>query len=121
MSFWDGKKVLVTGGSGFIGSHVVERLLRSYRGVRVTVAGRLSKEGKRNLSEVVRHPGLRVIKGDLRDPRFCHRACKDQDVVLNLAAVVGGVGYNSKHHASLFRDNMALQLSATVETSNAPL
>jgi len=111
VSFWDGKKVLVTGGAGFIGSHVVERLLRGHRDVRVTVAGRMSKEGKRNLSEVARNPYLRVIKGDLRDPRFCRRACKGQDVVLNLAAVVGGVGYNSKHHAGLFRDNMTLQLN----------
>jgi GDP-L-fucose synthase len=110
VSFWDGKKVLVTGGAGFIGSHVVERLLRGHRGVRVTVAGRMSKQGKRNLSEVLRHPGLRLIKGDLRDPRFCRRACKSQDVVLNLAGVVGGVGYNSVHHGGLFRDNMTLQL-----------
>jgi len=111
VSFWDGKKVLVTGGGGFIGSHVVERLLRAHRGVRVTVAGRMSSENKRNLSEVLRNPFLRVIKGDLRDPRFCRKACKGQDVALNLAGVVGGVGYNSRHHASLFRDNMTLQLN----------
>ena len=111
MSFWDRKKVLVAGGGGFIGSHVVERLLRGYKGARVTVAGRMSKENKRNLSEVLRNPYLRMIKGDLRDLRFCRRACKNQDVVLNLAGVVGGVGYNSMHHASLFRDNMMLQLN----------
>ena len=111
MSFWEGKKVLVAGGGGFIGSHVVERLLRNHRGVRVTAAGRMSAENKRNLSEVLRHPGLRVIKGDLRDPRFCRKACKGQDVALNLAAIVGGVGYNSAHHASLFRDNMTLQIN----------
>lgn len=111
MNFWDRKKVLVTGGGGFIGSHVVERLLRKHKEVRVTVAGRMSKENKRNLSEVLRNPYLRTIKGDLRDPRFCRRACKNQDVVLNLAGVVGGVGYNSRHHGSLFRDNMILQLN----------
>ncbi len=111
MSFWDRKKVLVTGGGGFIGSHVVEQLLRRHREVRVTVAGRMSKENKRNLSEVLRNPYLRMIKGDLRNPIFCRRACKGQDVVLNVAGVVGGVGYNSKHHGSLFRDNMTLQLN----------
>ncbi|MDD5301594.1 MAG: NAD-dependent epimerase/dehydratase family protein [Elusimicrobia bacterium] len=111
MSFWDRKKVLVTGGGGFIGSHVVERLLRNHKEVRVTVAGRMSKENKRNLSEVDRNPYLRVIKGDLRNPVFCRRACKGQDVVLNLAGVVGGVGYNSRHHGSLFRDNMTLQMN----------
>ncbi len=111
MSFWDRKKVLVTGGGGFIGSHVVERLLRNHKEVRVTVAGRMGKENRRNLSEVLRNPRLRTIKGDLRDPRFCRRACKNQEVVLNLAGVVGGVGYNSAHHGSLFRDNMTLQLN----------
>jgi GDP-L-fucose synthase len=100
----------VTGGGGFIGSHVVERLLHRHDSVRVTVAGRMSKENKRNLSAVLRNPNMRVIKGDLRDPRFCRRACKGQDIVLNLAGVVGGVGYNSRHHGSLFRDNMTLQL-----------
>ena len=111
MSFWDSKKVLVTGGGGFIGSHVVERLLRHYQGALVTVAGRMSRENKRNLSAVIRNPFLRVIKGDLRDASFCRRACNGQDVVLNLAGVVGGVGYNSKHHSGLFHDNMMLQLN----------
>lgn len=111
MSYWDGKRVLVTGGSGFIGSHVVELLLRRHRPKMVTVAGRMSSEGKRNLSEVARHPALRLIKGDLRDPRFCRKACKGQDVVLNLAGVVGGVGWNSVHPGSLFRDNMTLQIN----------
>ena len=111
MSYWKGKKVLVTGGGGFIGSHVVELLLRRHRPKMVTVAGRMSTENKRNLSEVLRHPALRLIKGDLRDARFCRKACKGQDVVLNLAGVVGGVGWNSVHPASLFRDNMMLQIN----------
>lgn len=109
MSFWDGKKVLVTGGGGFIGSHVVERLVRLHRGVRVTVAARMSPENKRNLAAVLK--SVRVLKADLRDPAACRRACRGQDVVLNLAGVVGGVGYNSRHHGGLFRDNMTLQLN----------
>ncbi len=109
MSFWDRKKVLVTGGGGFIGSHVVERLARLHRGVKITVAARMTPENKRNLAAVLKD--VRVVKADLRDPEACRRACRGQDVVLNLAGVVGGVGYNSVHHASLFRDNMTLQLN----------
>ena len=109
MSYWDKKKVLVTGGSGFIGSHVVERLVKNHRGVRVTVAARMSPENRTNLDAVRRD--IRIAKVDLRDPTACRRACKGQDVVLNLAGVVGGVGYNSVHHGSLFRDNMTLQLN----------
>jgi GDP-L-fucose synthase len=111
VSFWDRKRVLVTGGGGFIGSHVVERLLRDHKTGRVTVASRMSGENKRNLSATAGNKNLRILKGDLRDPGFCRRACRGQDVVLNLAGVVGGVGYNSKHHGSLFRDNMTLQLN----------
>ncbi len=109
MSFWTRKKVLVAGGGGFIGSHVVERLIREHRGVRVTVAARMTPENKRNLAAVIKD--VRIMKADLRDPAVCRRACKGQDVVLNLAGVIGGVGYNSRHHASLFRDNMSLAIN----------
>ncbi|MBI4061190.1 MAG: NAD-dependent epimerase/dehydratase family protein [Elusimicrobia bacterium] len=109
MSFWDRKKVLVTGGGGFIGSHVVERLVLGRRDVRVTVAARMTPENKRNLAAVIGK--IRVVRADLRDLAACRRACRGQDIVLNLAGVVGGVGYNSRHHGSLFRDNMTLQLN----------
>lgn len=104
MSYWRGKRVLVAGGAGFIGSHVSERLVAE--GARVTVVGGFSPEGRRNLSAVLRD--VRRAKADLLDPAACLKVARGQDVVLNLAARVGGVGYNSRHHASLFRDNMAL-------------
>lgn len=107
MSFWSRRKVLVTGGGGFIGSHVVERLVGL--GARVTVAGRMTPENKRNLRAVL--GDIRALKGDLLDPAFCRKACRGQDAALNLAASVGGVGWNVAHPASLFRDNMGLQLS----------
>ncbi len=107
MSFWKGKKVLVTGGTGFIGSHVVELLVAA--GARTTVAARMSDENKGNLKAVAKK--IKLLKGDLGDPKFCRKACKGQDVVLNMAAVVGGVGWNSVHPGSLFRDNMTLQVN----------
>ena len=110
MNFWDRKKVLVAGGGGFIGSHVVEQLVLKHRGVRVTVAARMTPANKRNLAAVIKD--VRVVKADLRDPAACRRACRGQDVVLNLAGVVGGVGYNSRHHGSLFRDNITLAVNA---------
>ena len=109
MSWWDRKTVLVTGGGGFIGSHLVEQLLALAPTARVTVADRMSPEHRRNLAAVIKD--VRVLKTDLLDPAACARACRGQEVVLNLAAKVAGVGYNSRHHATMFRDNMALALN----------
>jgi GDP-L-fucose synthase len=106
LAYWDKKKVLVTGGGGFIGSHVVELLLRSGKGVTVTVADRPSPAKKRNLKAVWKDISFK--KAELSDPRAAVKLCRGQDVVLNLAASVGGVGWNSAHSASLFRDNVAI-------------
>jgi GDP-L-fucose synthase len=106
MGYWDRKKVLVTGGGGFIGSHVVERLLSSGTSVRVTVADRPGPSKKRNLAAVWKD--IRFVKAELSDLKAVERLCRGQDVVLNLAASVGGVAWNSAHPASLFRDNIAI-------------
>ncbi|MBI4347571.1 MAG: NAD-dependent epimerase/dehydratase family protein [Elusimicrobia bacterium] len=108
MSFWDGRRVLVTGGCGFVGSHVVEDLLRRGRDVKITVADNL-KPGRRD--NLPRDADLRVEVADLGDLDECRRICRGQDVVLNLAAKVGGVGYNAKHPGTMFHDNMRLSLN----------
>ncbi|MBI3564019.1 MAG: NAD-dependent epimerase/dehydratase family protein, partial [Elusimicrobia bacterium] len=104
MGFWDRKKVLVTGGGGFIGSHAVERLVAA--GARVTVADHRGPLKRRNLTAVWKD--VDFVHADVDDPRAALRFCKGQDVVINMAASVGGVGWNSTHPASLFRDNMRI-------------
>lgn len=106
MGYWARKKVLVTGGGGFIGSHTVELLVAA--GARVAVADHRGPAKRRNLAAVWKD--IRFVHADLGDAKAARRLCKGQDVVINMAASVGGVGWNSVHPASLFRDNMGIGL-----------
>lgn len=84
---WQGLRVLVTGGHGFVGRQVT-KLLESLP-----------------LSEL-RVP--RSQEADLRDQVVCSEVTKGVDVVIHLAANVGGIGYNLKYPGSLFYDNLLM-------------
>lgn len=75
-------KLLVTGGAGFIGSHLVERLLAA--GDRVRVVDDLSTGKRDNLP---RHEALEFIEGDIRDAGLIDRCAKGMDAVVHLAAI----------------------------------
>ena len=75
--------VLVTGGAGFIGSHIV-RELRA-RGEHVRVLDNFSTGKRANLFEVARD--VELIEGDIRDSDSCIKACKGIDNVYHLAAL----------------------------------
>ncbi len=73
---------LVTGGAGFIGSHLAEELVR--RGHAVRVADDFSTGRRANLADV---PGVEILEGDLADPAVAARAVAGCDVVLHQAAI----------------------------------
>jgi UDP-glucose 4-epimerase len=75
-------KMLITGGAGFIGSHLVERLLAA--GDRVSVVDDLSTGKRENLP---RHAALEFIEGDIRDAGQVERCARGADAVVHLAAV----------------------------------
>jgi len=81
------RRSLVTGGAGFIGSHLVEALLA--RGRHVTVIDDESTGRIENLSAVAGRPRLRYVKGSVADRPLMHDLLADADEVFHLAAAVG--------------------------------
>ena len=81
------KHILVTGGAGFIGSHLTETLLT--RGDRVIVVDDESTGSYANLADVHQHPHLEYIRGDIREPELVARVTAHVDEVYHLAAAVG--------------------------------
>jgi UDP-glucose 4-epimerase len=80
-------RILVTGGAGFIGSHLTEVLLD--RGDQVLVVDDESTGDFANLARVHRHPRLRYVRGDIGDRRLAAEVTAEVDQVYHLAAAVG--------------------------------
>jgi UDP-glucose 4-epimerase len=87
MSERERPSVLVTGGAGFIGSHLVELLLG--QGHSVVAFDDLSTGNRRNIQHLIGRPGFRFEAGSVLDREECHRAIAQTDVVVHLAAAVG--------------------------------
>jgi len=77
-------KILVTGGAGFIGSHLVDRFIE--KGSRVTVFDNLSSGNTEFIENHLENPDFTLIKGDLLDQEAIEKACKDIDFVCHVAA-----------------------------------
>lgn len=79
------KKVLVTGGAGFIGSNLVDSLLLS--GNQVVCLDNFSTGKRENLADSLRNPHFRLIEGDIRNYETCRAAVEGIDIVFHQAAL----------------------------------
>jgi NAD dependent epimerase/dehydratase len=90
MSGWAGRRALVTGGGGFIGSHLVELLVREGADVRVYVHYNARSDwGNLELVPQEVLEAVEVVSGDIADPFSVGRAVAGRDVVFHLAALIG--------------------------------
>lgn len=86
---WKNRKVLVTGADGFIGSHLVETLVREGAEVRAfCLYNSQASRGWLDQSDSEVLSALDVRLGDIRDARFVDEACRDIEVVFHLAALI---------------------------------
>lgn len=79
-------KILVTGGAGFIGSNIVERLLKNGT-EKVRVLDNLSTGFYKNLKSFENNPAFEFIQGDIRDSSTCLQACEGMDIISHQAAL----------------------------------
>ena len=82
------KRILVTGGLGFIGSHLIDGIIPKYE---VTVLDDLTSGRVRNVSRHLKNPSFRFVKGSILDPSGIDVAIRDADAVVHLAAIVSVV------------------------------
>ena len=80
------KSFLVTGGAGFVGSHIVEYLLQ-HGARKVRVLDNLATGSEKNLEPFTRYPAFEFMPGDIRNLATCQEACGDIDYVSHQAAL----------------------------------
>jgi nucleoside-diphosphate-sugar epimerase len=93
---WKGKRVLITGGTSFIGSSLVDALVS--RGAIVRVVDDLSTGRYEYISRLVESGSVEFIKGDLLDAEIATRSVRGIEYLFHLAAIHGGRGYVDLHN-----------------------
>jgi len=99
---WAGRRVVVGGGGGFLGSYLVPAL--AARGADVTVVDNFENGSTALADEMSRD--VRIVEADLRNRQTCDEHLRGCDVFINLAAKASGVGFSRAHHGEMLIDNL---------------
>ena len=110
--FWENKRVIVTGGSGFLGSFVVEKL--EERGVGEVIVPRSNDYDLRNASAI-----RRLLKTATSSTTEGTGNGNSSSIVIHLAAKVGGIGANRAYPAEFFYDNLIMGVQVLHESWKA--
>lgn len=109
MNFWKGKKVLVTGGAGFIGSYLVDELVSYGADVTITISPKThQKKVQKNLHKVLKY--IKVEKVDLLSKNDAVNVCKGKDIVLHIAALDGGKAFKTQNAELVYDVNLKMGL-----------
>src|SRR5881628_1105746 len=95
---WSGRKVLITGGASFIGSHLLDVLVQL--GARVRVVDDLSSGRLYSIQNHLGNGKVEFIEADLKNPGTAEKAVAGMSIVFHLAADHGGRGYVELHQAA---------------------
>lgn len=97
--FYNGKSVLVTGGTGFVGTHFVQELLKQGANVRVAV---------HNRPLIIKDNRIDVVRADLTRQEDCLRAVKRMDYVIHAAGAVSAAGTSALNQMTAITTNLIL-------------
>jgi nucleoside-diphosphate-sugar epimerase len=117
--FWKEKRVFITGGASFIGSHLADALIQ--KGARIRIVDDLSSGSIENIQSLIDAKSVEFIQADLREQVVVRNAVRGMQHVFHLAADHGGRGYVDTHQAgpaaNLYLDGLIFReaLKANVE------